>query len=815
MASEREGDVATMAVTNGELHPPTDESPVLSTPGKRKRASTPDRNESPIKTAEEDKAELDQTLRYLVQILAKDDEKTELFKCSLTPSSSSPSKPRSKRAKLSDEGSEFPNIEARVAAGRYASLQEFVDDVDKASTAVVENQPSTTGENDESSLQKQILAFKSRLHGLLSQAPPRCSSKIKTETTGEKESLADVAPQHTGRQDKAVLTLYGGNPPNAKQLFSSLQKTNDTSPAASDTSTPLLEDRLPNGITTTQVVPFNSSMDEKPVKTFGEVFAPRSTLPQLEPPRHGRTWGRDPSKTWIDPFDAVTNFDAVLGQRHHYSFTKLPSTHWLQYGGGRFSSPSFWNRRQKQSRGDEGAGSNSYSNSVDDDTVLFQGAYSSFAPSFDSSHAATSLDTKNAVWWAQRGARRFNTVLSFHGAPDTQEEQSILEELDESTLDEDVKSFQPAETQEDGSEVDMPAPEENDSDAILRDITELLETLDSFRRNRNLESPSEADSKDVTPSEAERATYDTLKASLAAIVANLPPYVVSKLNGDQLAELNISQKILVDGPSYSGTMEEDDYSMLQKRISASAPAATPSRSSSYQNAPAFNQRLYSSNTRPQQPGHGGQQYYAGRPSTSTPYTPGTPQQSYTGPRSHASPSQRPSSVPGYPPGQYPPRPPTQNGYGAYTSQPGASPNPGYQQSPAYGAGRSASPQKPPMYSTPQSHTRTAYLNPASGNPQRYYPPQQQQGGQSPAMYGNYSSTQTPGQYSSSTATTNWARNAAEQAILMAQTKAQMEARARQASGTPNPSQSAGQGGLNEGSASPAIKKSATPTPATT
>lgn len=72
MASEREEDAATMAVTNGELHPPSDESPVLSTPGKRKRTSTPDRSEnlSP-NTAKEDKAELDQTLRYLVQILEK------------------------------------------------------------------------------------------------------------------------------------------------------------------------------------------------------------------------------------------------------------------------------------------------------------------------------------------------------------------------------------------------------------------------------------------------------------------------------------------------------------------------------------------------------------------------------------------------------------------------------------------------------------------------------------------------------------------------------------------------------------------------
>ncbi|KAH8692641.1 hypothetical protein BGW36DRAFT_301641 [Talaromyces proteolyticus] len=814
MASEQEGEAATVPMTNGELHPPSDESPALSTPGKRKRAASPERikNNEPT-SAEDDKAEVDQTLRDLLQILSRDDENLNLFKCTLIPPS--PSKPRSKRAKLSEESNTIVTIEARVAAGRYASLQEFVDDIDKASVTLIEKQQAGETEYDENSLQKQVQALKKHLHSLLAQVSSRKTTNIKTESAGEIENLEDVAAHHTVRQDKKVLTLYGGNSTNAKQLFSSLPNSDDTQPV-SEKAEPFPEGQLPNGITITQVIPFNLDMDEKPAKTFGEVFAPRSTLPQLEPPRHGRPWARDPSIMWIDEFDAATNFDAVLGQKHHYSFTHLPASHWVQYGG--HLSSSFWRRRQKQhdsEKDGESATNGTSSDSTKDEANLFQSVYTSFGPSVDSSHAVTQLDEKNAVWWAKRGSRRFNTMLSLHNATSSQGEQLALDDLDESTLEEDIKSFNPDIEDKDKSEIEPSTEDDKAVDDVLRDVAELLETLDSFRRNRNLELPTQAGSKDENsadaPSTAELATYETLKSSLAAIIANLPPYAVSKLNGDQLAELNISQKILVEGPSYSGTMEEDDYSLLQKRIVAAAPAATPSRSGSYQASPAFNQRLYSTNSRPQQSAVGGQPYYPGRQSTSTPYTPGgTPHQNYPGPRPQASPSQRPNSLPGYPSGQYPPRP-TPNGYNSYAGHPGASPSQGYQQSP-YGAGRSASPQKPHMYATPQNHTRTAYLNPASGNPQRYYP---QQPGQSPAMHGNYSSTQTPTQYSNSAAAANYARSAAEQAMLMAQNKAQIAAQVRQTSGTPNPPQSAEQSSVQEGSASPAIKANATPTPTAT
>lgn len=754
-----------------------------------------------------------------VNNVSRDDEDIHLFKCSLVPTS--PAKPRSKRAKLSGDNDKTASIEARVAAGRYNSLQEFLDDVERASTAVVGKQQSQTvhldakdAEDSISNLKNRIAALKKRLHGLLIQVSYK-SSTVKTEPSDEGVDSSVLRPNTgTGREDKRVLTILG-NPSNPKQLFSSLQKPikvplDSEKQDKVEIQPPLPEDKLPSGITVTKAAPFNLTIDEKQTKTFGEVFAPRPTLPQLEPPRRTRSWARSPSAMWIDPFDAATDLKAVLGEKNNYCFASLPSVSWLHYGGAT-SSPSYWSRKQKQldsSGKDQPQQQESYSATDDDDTALLQGAYSSFAPSIDSSSSIVQEDAKNLVWWAKRGARRFKTLLALHYGAGEQEQDPQLPELDEATLEEAVNSFNPEDVPE---EVSPKAAESAESEAdteskevdeILREVSELLETLNSYRQIRNFDtthaSALHPDLKDTspdasTPSPAERALYETLKSSLAAIIANLPPYAVAKLNGEQLADLNLSQKILVENPVYNGTMEEDDYTILQKRIAASTPAnhaVTPGRG--YQGSPAYNQRMYP-HARPQQPAAGYQGYYGGR-HPSTPYTPGTAPQNYA-PRPQASPSHRPSHLPGYsqPGGQYMQRP---NGYSPYPGQQGAPPpqgspqsyaqrpgQPGYQQNPQYAAaGRSASPQKQPGYATPQP-PRTPYMNPGTNNPPRYYPPQQQP--QQPAHYGNYPPTQTPSSstpYANSAAAANYSRSAAEQAAL----KGQQQQQQQQQSATPNP-----------------------------
>jgi hypothetical protein len=74
MSSDEGGETAAMPVTNGELHPATADT-LLPISGKRKRVSSPDetpaQDSAPPTVPAQEKQELNQTLRYLLQILAK------------------------------------------------------------------------------------------------------------------------------------------------------------------------------------------------------------------------------------------------------------------------------------------------------------------------------------------------------------------------------------------------------------------------------------------------------------------------------------------------------------------------------------------------------------------------------------------------------------------------------------------------------------------------------------------------------------------------------------------------------------------------
>lgn len=601
-----------------------------------------------------------------------------------------------------------------------------------------------TSETPTAEVVNRIAAFKKLLNGLVQQAYAT-QTDIKAEPS-EDDSDAHVESAASNmdiRNDRLALTLFG-NPANPKQLFSSLQKPAKVSLSSSqsesekcvEVKTPLREDGLPNGITATKISPYNpEARSKEPKRTFGEVFAPRSTLPQLEPPRRARSSSRNALSSWIDAFDAVTNLRAFPGERTNYCLASLPSGQWLQYGGVT-SSPSFWERRQKSSRqsgeGDAAQGPEETFLLSDDDPSALQGVYSSFAPSFDSSGAVVQADSKDLVWWGKQGVRRLNTLLSIaqHDEPDSEAtaQPGNIGELDEDTLEEMVSAFKPEDFADNVADVSKTDEVDNGSkelDETLREISDLLETLATYQRVRNLELPAaggkSGESKEESPDEgdprnpsaAERGIYETLKTSLAAMISNLPPHAVAKLDGDQMAELNISRKILVDNPDYQGTMEKDDFTLQQERAAAIGPSAGANRTSTPRSA-GYNQRIYHPGARMQQ-AQGSfqtpQSYYGGRQSSmSGAYSTGH-HPPYAGARPPTTPSQRTNYPPGYPAapqysqGNTAPQfqRPTPNGYNSYSAQQGAphaqaSPSP-YTPRPTtynapYGAGRSASPQKP-------------------------------------------------------------------------------------------------------------------------
>ncbi|KAF9891082.1 hypothetical protein FE257_005017 [Aspergillus nanangensis] len=869
MSADEVGGTASMSATNGELNPSTPDPPALATPGKRKRVSSHDdkgsHDTNPVASQAQEKIKLQENLRNLTEILARHDTELQLLSC---PLPSSPAKPRSKRAKVSGDRDEIVSIQTRVVSARYNSVSEFLTDIERASATVIErsktlatgNQPD--GSSPLTETVNRIAAFKKVLNTLVRHTQVN-QSNVKAETSEDdtEPPRSSTPPAAETRNESLVLTLFG-NPANPKQLYSSLQKSVKVPLPSDDPATekyvevqaPLPEVGLPNGITTTKAVHHDLEDKSKdlPKRTFGDVFAPRQTLPQLEPPRRARSSSRGVNG-WIDNFEAITNYKAFLGDRNNYCLAPLPSGQWLQYGGVT-SSPTYWNRRQKQQSSQQ-LGQDRFDEDsamwTDDDASLLQGVYSSFAPSFDSSGAVLQEDSKDSVWWSRRGARRLYTLLS---AP-YQEKETVsacpgnIGDLDEDTLEEMVKSYNPEEFADGVVHNEVPKEDteedtsgEKDLDDMLRDISDLLETLSSSQKNRNLEAsppsgsqgidPKESDpdsGSSLTPATAEQSVYETLRSGLAALVSSLPPYAVAKLNGGQLDELNISQKVVFENPDYRGTMEKDDVTIQQERAAAMAPVAgganrTPSRSGNYP-VTGFNQRPYAHSPQAQQqqqqqPPQASFQappFYGGRqPSTSGPFTPGP--QHYAGARPPTTPSQRPAFIPGYnpPTPQYNqgshmrqfPRP-GQNGFNPYAGQQGpasaqASPQqytprpgqPGY--NPAFGAGRSASPQKPPSYAAP----RTPYMTPGSANPQQRYLSQQQQ---QPA-YGNYPSNQAPtpsGAYSNSAAATIYARSAAEQAVLMERNKQQL----RQSS-TPQPATE--HSDSQDRSATPSSKPNGTP-----
>ena len=407
--------------------------------------------------------------------------------------------------------------------------------------------------------------------------------------------------------------------------------------------------------------------------------------------------------------------------------------------------------------------------------------------------------TKNRFWWKRTGETRFNSHLISglepEATPDPYQQidgGAVTDDPDEDRIfQEAVESWVPENTPQELIYVERTSPQrghdDKDVDDVLGEISELLETLHSYQRIRNLSLTSNARSavgqnsqltamsgSPTSPSSAEVDVYTMLRSQLSLMVSTLPPYAVAKLDGQQLANLNISTRIIVEGEQYSGTMEEDEVMMkarqaaLSTAAGASARTQTPnmghgSRTGQYQahtnassqytqRGPYPAQASASRHSQSSAPYHPQQSYSARRTSSSSHYPVSSTTQRYSSQRSNSATSPHPAySQQHY--GQSPPQPPQpsqygQNGNRQYFQQ-SSTPNnhtyhhkyssqqqptaqasmqgqpyqqrpsqPGYQQraqdSIAYNASvaaaRSASPQKAPAY-TPQQQ-RQSYSTPS-------------------------------------------------------------------------------------------------------
>jgi hypothetical protein len=564
------------------------------------------------------------------------------------PLSKDSSEPTAKRQKVL-EHSTNATITSKLNLGTYMNWGELVADVEAASSAVLaifqskNSLPNGTVSHrhypplpDDEGLTASILAFKKTFNNIIArermQRPSTSNLDVKNEDVTDLDGTVVVNGLGGSKSTSfvggdsipngVVLTLYG-NAPQPKQLFSSLQEPVRISPTASSdvlgrnsnfnssasassiqVITPLREAALPNGISTTQIVPVHSTTlpDGKKVPTLGDIFAPPATLPQLNPPKQSKyTTTRGSTVGWFNPSEpSLSSRSSRLGT---YTTQPLSTGQWLTYNAIPPPQSSSEIRRSKRDRSSSDAAKAQLNlealarHSRAKEDALFRSAYSSFAPSYDDSGAIVSQEVKSRLWWERVGGKRFEQVLAEpfletaddliasacgEAGTDEQDEEEIFREAVETWVPEDP----PADFKMDETHQKQKDEDNKDLDEILKDISELLETLNSHQRIRNLSlapmsQTAVGQNRQITamtgspssPSSAEMDIYNMLKSQLSILIAGLPPYAVAKLDGEKLAELNVSTKIVVEGKDYKGVMEEDETAARATALAALSAAA--------------------------------------------------------------------------------------------------------------------------------------------------------------------------------------------------------------------------------------------------
>jgi len=528
----------------------------------------------------------------------------------------------------------------RVASTSYSAVEEILKDIDSAvsdalakldlpdDSARSQYLPISPDKNERS---LKALAFKKKAHELVRKelGAIKKAQQVNGSSDGTNSSIqvnADLVDK------KVVLTLYG-NAPQAKQLFSSLQLAKNVPGGTHDVLPVLREAGLPPGITTTQVVAIQSTGmvdDKKRVKTLGELFTSPSNARPFEPPRPSKiATTRDTKVGWYQPASA----DAPPRSSSYFE-QKVTNGQWIDYSN---AGPAHSTKRKRDRAMSLGGSkvpqieAEPVESEVAKVDALFRSAYTSFAPTKDNSAAIVPDGLVAKLWWQHVGEKSFTRFVENATAMDDINAIDATEE-EPAGSDDQIESFREAvewyETQavDPSLQVSMEkSAEEKDVEEVLEGISELIETLNSYQRIRNmsLNPPSRASGllsapdagttgTPAKPSEAEMATYEILKSQLTLMISSLPPFAVAKLNPDQLSELNVSTKLPIQLQNYHGVMEEDEAASKAKQAmlpvtasrtpqptAAQRTSSTPSYNASYPSrAPAPIPQYYAASQTP-------------------------------------------------------------------------------------------------------------------------------------------------------------------------------------------------------------------------
>ncbi|MCJ1311428.1 hypothetical protein MMC25_005099 [Agyrium rufum] len=498
-----------------------------------------------------------------------------------------------KKARLSEDASTTTSIKEKVYSASYQSIGELLKDVDTAAASFTSREaepiPILSDHSSSCNLHEaRATALKGRINGLLRREVTRRPLKMpitqmtdieNMNTQHEDDKKINIVATTVSGSGKAVLTLYG-SAPYPRQLFSSLQKGDSV----------LRENALPNGISTTRVVPAHRRNLETP--KLGELFPAPTALTALNPPRPSRhTATRSQTVNFYKPTESTSR------PRVRETYTTAPTStgKWLHY-----SNPSATTtqepKKQSRTRGLSINGAKppppidpEESSSETQLDTLFKNAYSSFAPIRDDSLAIVSEQIKNKIWWNRIGQHRFHSYMSSLQPSDeaNDEDESFGEEADPIAEEEFKAAVDAWEPEEFGAKIgksnEMKASREvseADVDDLLKEVAELLETLMSHQKARTLSlnlgrsnaTTSETIDPSLKPSSAEFDIYDLLKTQLSLMISSLPPYAVAKLNGEQLEALSIRAVIPIEAQNGRGTMAGTESSTPRPGL-----VATPTR----------------------------------------------------------------------------------------------------------------------------------------------------------------------------------------------------------------------------------------------
>ncbi|KAH6686865.1 hypothetical protein F5X68DRAFT_261860 [Plectosphaerella plurivora] len=676
-------------------------------------------------------------VRDYVTVITSYDTTPSILKRPL-PEVESGDEPDAKRHK-SANGTGPSTIADKAARDQYQLLDDLAADIvaavdDRLGELRSKKNTDTQQQRDKSIAETKTFRDKALELFRRETSYPRRAADLQQKMVSQPAVIGDAASGNT------VLSVYS-NVGGGKQLFSSLLEPTDDGAVK-----PLPEAGLPPGVSLTQVLPTRHS---DRTYTIGEVFGPPRVLPPLQ--HQSRTQSKGNVLKFIHPELA----EKSKFRTNTYFSQKISVGHYLDYSKAAPVSPNRTNRHRARAESLAGRKPTAAELEVAELDTLFRSVFSSFAPTKDDSGAMVPANTAAKIYWQQTGYRAFDQMIdrdAIVDEPAVEPQVVELEELDEKLISHAIDNF-------DSSMVD-PAlsgilgepktAEEKEADDLLDEVNDLIETLASHQRIRNISlatqqnryagEPTGGDLLNtpiMPPSEEEVATYEALKAQLSLMVKMMPPFAVAKLNGEQLDELLVSTKIEVLTANSKGVLEDEAAVQARLRQQQNAAAASAAR-------PPVSHRTPSSASYGNQ--YGANQY-------GTPSRQPMAQQNFYRPPGQTPQQQhntmaRPAATHGMQHQQHRPPPPQQyrpasNGYPTHlAAQMAKTQTPfGHQQVPQYNQQRP--PQQYPYAGTPQHASPVARFQPTYA--QGFQPPPQhhQQPQPGTPSHGNYNNGAAP------------------------------------------------------------------------